>query len=164
MYGGKFYNTAVVASKIKMDTKICDISLFNSIQIGIMVIDPTTNTVIKINPAACIILSVDEEKIIDRGCYSKYLPFSYYNKYLNIKEQLQNKNCISNKEFVLNINNYKTVVLFNMSIFMHNEKEYFVNTLFDITKYKSLHDNYDKSWVAAKEILSNNVDYLRNGV
>jgi two-component system, sensor histidine kinase and response regulator len=130
-------------------------SLFNSLTVGVVVIDIETKTMVDMNYAAAVILGQGQEDLIGKKCYD-YACTSFCEETCPIIDS------------GLDIENYETVVvredgsivdiILNITSVLYENKRYLIKQMIDITNFKK---DRGENWKDVENFLASNIKELK---
>lgn len=136
--------------------------LFNSIQVGVLIIDADTKAIVDLNSTAALIIGSRREEIIGKRCIN--YPCFKDNKCMDC----MNRKCpiielgldIEDEEAVLTrMDNSKLSLLETVSVMICRNKKFLVKSFVNVTRLKGS----DGDWSEAEKLLSDNIIEIKNG-
>ncbi|MFH1152434.1 MAG: cache domain-containing protein [Pseudomonadota bacterium] len=131
----------MIHERNRMDTELNESkawleNILNTVQSGILVVEVSTHVIKDINPAACLIIGVPREQILNQSCLGTLC--SGRNGICPIgngQEGMTNQECTLHRSDNTEVPILKTVIRKHMG-----DTEYFIESIIDITEKKRLED------------------------
>jgi len=125
-------------------------SIFNSIQVGILVIDVETKTVVDINPAAALMIGSYREDIIGNSCTLYGCLGNKKDKcpIIDLGLDIENEICTLNRK-----DGSKLEVMVAITSVLRNNKRYLVKSFVDVTSGNGGRED----WTEVEKLLSSNI-------
>lgn len=130
-------------------------SIFNSLQVGILVIDVETKTIVDVNPAAALMIGSRREDIIGNSCI---LYGCFGNKegkcpVIDLGLDIEDEICTLNRKDGTELNVRVTV-----TSALRNNKRYLIKSFVGITGCVEK----EEDWTEVEQALSNNIAEIKN--
>lgn len=130
-------------------------SVFNSIQVGILVIDAETKTVVDINPAAALMIGSYREEIIGNSCtlYGCFGSKKDKCPIIDLGLDIENEICTLNRK-----DGSKLDVMVAITSALRNNKRYLIKSFVDVTSC----NGGKEDWTGVEKLLSGNITDIKN--
>lgn len=149
-----------VAGKIYHQNSIEDLvnwsrSIFNTLQVGILVIDAETKTVVDVNPAAALMIGLRRENIIGNSCTLYGCLGSKKGKcpVIDLGLDIEDEICTLSRKDGTKLNVQVTV-----TSALHNNKRYLIKSFVDVIDCVEK----EEDWTEVEQVLSNNIAEIKS--
>jgi len=138
-----------------MDSYEWSKSVFNSLQVGILIIEAETRTIVDVNPAAAVMIGLRREDIVGNscslfGCSSNKCPIIDLG--LDVENEI--RTLVRKDGTELYVSTTITSVLWN-------NKKYLIENFVNIADFMR---KYEKDWQEIEELLSNNIAEMKKTI
>jgi PAS domain S-box-containing protein len=133
-------------------------SIFDTVQIGILIIDPKNKRIVDANPKACIILGRKREDILNKLCYDFFVCDEH--EVCDAKVDV----CVEDAECeLIRLDGSRAHIMRTITSVIWSNKVYLVENILDITVQKQEEQKLVVCLDKAEKMLAANVNRLKNG-
>jgi len=125
--------------------------ILDSIQAGILIIDPETHTIVDLNPAAVKLIGAPKEKIVNSICHQYICPAEMGKcPITDLKQNIENR-----ERILLTANGESHPIIKTVFPIVMGGRKYLLETFIDIAEHKRAEDALRESEERYRNILSN---------
>lgn len=128
-------------------------SVFNSLQVGILIIDADTKIIVDVNPAAALMMGLSREDIVGKSCSLFGCSNNGKCPVIDLGLDVENE-----PRILVRRDGTKLHVSTTITSALWNNKRYLIENFVDITDFR---EKYEKDWQEVEKLLSNNIAEMK---
>jgi len=130
-------------------------SVFNSLQVGILIIDADTRIIVDVNPAAALMVGLRREDIVGSSCSlfgCSHSKCPVIDLGLDVEDEVR---------ILVRRDGTRLYVSTTVTSALWDNKRYLIENFVDITDFR---EKYEKDWQEVERLLSNNIAEMKKAI